>query len=538
MKQTHLKKIRVVIALVFFCLITALFLDANHLIPPAVGDAALYLQFVPSLLQFITAAGLAAAGFIVVLLLTLLFGRVFCSTVCPLGTLQDIIIRLSERWKKPRRVRFRYKKPHTLLRYGLLLLTVITLLYGSLLAVNLLDPFSNFGRLIADMIRPVYIGLTNLIVSLLESFKVYLIHPMEWKIASLITLIFPLLFLGMLIWLSAGKGRLYCNTLCPVGTLLGLVSRVSLFKIKIDKEACTVCAQCSINCKASCIRLKTKEIDFSRCIACFDCIDVCPGLGIGYKSSLTLSLNPLLTHQSPPPWRGRVRVEGKEESQGNGLPEPSKRAFLGKSVLYLAGLAQLTKTQTATATAVTPPNPVSPPGSRSLAQFTQTCTACHLCISACPTQVLQPALLQYGLAGILQPRMDYHLSFCNFDCTRCGQVCPSGAILPLGKEVKQITQLGVAQFLQERCIVYTDKTACGACAEHCPTKAVRMVPYQRNLTIPEVRGALCVGCGACEYACPVRPQRAIYVAGHAVHRVAQRPTAEPLKVEIRQDFPF
>jgi len=517
MKQMHLKKIRVVIALVFFCLTTALFLDVNHLVPPPIGNAVLYLQFVPSLLQFITAAGLAATGFIVVLLLTLLFGRVFCSTICPLGTLQDMIIRLSERWKKPKRVRFRYKKPHTLLRYGLLLLTVMTLLYGSLLAVNLLDPFSNFGRLIADLIRPVYLGLTNVIVSLLEFFKIYLIRPVEWKIASPITLVFPLLFLGLLIWLSAGKGRLYCNTLCPVGTLLGLVSHFALFKIKIDREACTVCAKCSINCKASCIRLKTKEIDFSRCIACFDCIDVCPGLGIGYQPSFGF---------------------GKGEQQGSGIPEPSKRAFLGKSVLYLAGLAELAKVQAATAAIATPSEPVSPPGSHSLAHFTRTCTACHLCIAACPTQVLQPALLEYGLTGILQPRLDYRLSFCNFDCTRCGQVCPTGAILPLDKETKQITQLGVARFLQEHCIIYTDKTACGACAEHCPTKAVTMVPYQRNLTIPEVREALCVGCGACEYACPVRPQRAIYVAGHAVHRLAQRPTAEPLKVETRQDFPF
>ncbi len=202
------------------------------MIPPAVGAAALYLQFVPSLLQFITAASLAAAGFIVVLLLTVLFGRVFCSTLCPLGTLQDIIIRLSERWKKPRRVRFRYKKPQTPLRYGILLITVITLLYGSSVAINLLDPFSNFGRLIADLIRPIYIGVTNLIVSLLEFFNVYLLHPAEWKLASLITLVFPLLFLGLLIGLSVGKGRLYCNTLCPVGALLGLVSRFPYSKLK------------------------------------------------------------------------------------------------------------------------------------------------------------------------------------------------------------------------------------------------------------------------------------------------------------------
>ncbi|MFO1433974.1 MAG: 4Fe-4S binding protein [Candidatus Competibacteraceae bacterium] len=518
MKQTHLKKIRVVIALVFFCLTTALFLDHNHLIPPALGTTALYLQFVPSLLQFITAAGLAAAGFIVVLLLTVLFGRIFCSTICPLGTLQDFIVRLAEHWKKPRRVRFRYRKPQTALHYGILLITAITLLYGSSVAINLLDPFSNFGRLIADLIRPIYIGLANLLVSILEFFNIYLIHPMEWKLASPITLVFPLLFLLLLIGLSAGKGRLYCNTLCPVGALLGLVSRFSVFKIKIDKAACTVCAKCSINCKAHCIRLKTKEIDFSRCVACFDCIEVCPGLGIGYQPSLNF---------------------GNRKQQENGLPEPSKRAFLGNSLLYLAGLAGLTQlANTQATTAAASSIPVSPPGSQSLAHFTQTCSACHLCISACPTQVLQPALLEYGLTGILQPRLDYHLSFCNFDCIRCGQVCPTGAILPLSKETKQSTQLGIAQFLRDRCIVYTDKTACGACAEHCPTKAVRMVPYERNLTIPEVREALCVGCGACEYACPVRPQRAIYVAAHAVHRMAQKPAAEPLKVETHQDFPF
>jgi polyferredoxin len=292
MNQTHLKSLRVLTSLVCFGLTAALFLDVNRLIPPVVSETALYLQFMPSLLKFINAASLATAGWIIVLLLTLLFGRVFCSTLCPLGTLQDIIIRLSERFKKPKRVRFRFKRAHTLLRYSLLLITVFTFFYGSLLAVNLLDPFSNFGRIFADLIRPVYIFCINLVARVLEFFDIYAIHPREWQASALVTLIFPLLFLGILIGLSASKGRLYCNTVCPVGTLLGFISTFALFKIKIAKDACTVCAHCSINCKASCIRLKTKEVDFSRCVACFDCIEVCPELGIGYKMSFTPILNP------------------------------------------------------------------------------------------------------------------------------------------------------------------------------------------------------------------------------------------------------
>jgi polyferredoxin len=522
MKQTYLKTIRMVIALGFFGLTVAMFLDVNHLIPPAVGKATLYLQFVPSLLQFIDTASVATAGFIIVLLLTLLFGRVFCSTICPLGTLQDILIRLSERFGKPRRVRFRYKKPHNALRYGILLITFFTFLYGSLLSVvSLLDPFSNFGRILADLLKPVYIGLTNLIAYTLEFFGSYALHPLTWRAPSLVTLIFPLLFLGVLVWLCVRRGRLYCNTLCPVGTLLGLVAKFALFKIAIAKEACGVCANCSIHCKASCIRLKTKEIDFSRCVACFDCISVCPEFGIGYKFVYAPSRHP----------------------QVEGVIDTSKRLFLGKTFLYLAGLtglSQLGKARPASQSFAHPSdlNPVSPPGSQSVTRFTHTCTACHLCVSVCPTQVLQPAFLEYGLSGLLQPRMDYHVSFCNFDCTRCGEVCPSGAILPLSKEGKQTTQLGIAQFLKERCIVYTDQTACGACAEHCPTKAVQMLPYLNNLTLPQVREAICIGCGACEYACPVRPHRAIVVPGHVVHRVAQRPETQPLQMPVNQDFPF
>jgi len=535
MKESPLKKLRVVVALVCFGLTVLVFLGFHAVTPPAVSEPVVYLQFLPSLVKYINMATLTAAGFLLVLLITLLFGRVFCSTVCPLGTLQDIIIHLAERVKRPRRVRFRYKKPRNMLRYGVLLMTAIIFLQGSLLAVNLLDPFSNFGRLFADLLRPVYIGFSNLAAHTLELFDSYAIRPLTWNPPAPVTLLFPLLFLAVLSWLSANKGRLFCNTLCPVGSLLGLVAKFAVFKITIAKDACTLCGDCSINCKAHCIRLKTQAVDFSRCIACFNCISVCPEMGIGYKSRPPSSQSPVARQGksiSPHPATRRDHPQG--------VTDASKRAFIGKSFLYLAGLTGLIQAIQARdkLPVLNDQNPVTPPGSQSIDHFTHTCTACHLCVSACPTQVLQPAFLEYGLSGMLQPRMDYQLSFCNFECTLCSQLCPTGAILPLSKETKQTTQLGIAKFLNEKCIVYTDQTACGACAEHCPTKAVQMIPYQNNLTIPEVRETICIGCGACEYACPVRPQRAIYVAGHLLHLAAQPPEMKPLKVDIRKDFPF
>jgi formate hydrogenlyase subunit 6/NADH:ubiquinone oxidoreductase subunit I len=188
--------------------------------------------------------------------------------------------------------------------------------------------------------------------------------------------------------------------------------------------------------------------------------------------------------------------------------------------------------------------PVSPPGSESIARFTSLCTACHLCVSLCPSQVLAPSFLGYGLSGMMQPQLDFRTSHCNFDCTICSGVCPSGALVPLAKETKKQTQLGVAKFIKENCVVYTDNTNCGACSEHCPTKAVRMVPYLnatgRKLVIPEINGAVCVGCGGCEHACPTIPYKAIYVEGNPVHKFAEKPVETKLmqQPETGEDFPF
>ena len=239
-------------------------------------------------------------------------------------------------------------------------------------------------------------------------------------------------------------------------------------------------------------------------------------------------------------------------------PDISKRNFIAGSALFVAALsgcsvqaiAQNRKNRRSRRSGgnsqehhhgnhyVVGEHVATPPGSHNRHHFTGACTACHLCVSACPTGVLKPSLFEYGVFGMMQPFMDYDASFCNHECVRCTEICPNGAILPLTVEEKLTTQIGIVRFEKQNCIVVTEGTSCGSCSEHCPTKAVRMVPYMDELTIPEITPDICVGCGACEYACPVTPYKAIVVDGLLEHQLAQRPEEEELDEKPLEDFPF
>ncbi len=182
--------------------------------------------------------------------------------------------------------------------------------------------------------------------------------------------------------------------------------------------------------------------------------------------------------------------------------------------------------------------PISPPGALSTERFQNRCSSCHLCISKCPTNVLKPAFTEYGIGGVMQPTMFFEKGFCNFDCTICSDVCPNDALKSLTKDEKHKTQMGHVVFIEDICIVPTKHQSCGACAEHCPTQAVKMIPYKDGLTIPTINTDICVGCGACEFICPVRPHRAIFVEGNEVH-VEAKPFITETKKEIKiDDFGF
>jgi ferredoxin len=507
---------RVAVSLTLMLLIAFILLDFSGLLNTGTINALLYLQFFPSLLKSVETGLLAAGGFLVVLAATLLWGRLYCSTICPLGALQDILARIAKPFR--RRKKYRFSRPLNFLRYAILIAIVLSFFTGVHLLLLLLEPYSNFGRIVSDLLRPLYYGVNNILAGILQKWGVYSVYVVPLKHISMLSFFYALSVLGVLIGMTWRKGRLFCNTICPVGALLGLVAKASMFKIRIDEASCESCGLCSADCKAGCIDVKNKTVDMSRCVGCFNCLPACPQEGIRY------------------------RLRSPKKKQDNGVSLPRRRIVTG--VLTAAGaLLLLHKIHGQGSEKGKRPverkRHAAPPGSLNADHYNSHCTACHLCVSACPTQVLQPALLEYGLTGVMQPFMNYRAHFCNYECNRCTLVCPTGAVLPLSVEEKKLTQIGKAVFIKQNCVVFTDETACGACSEHCPTKAVDMIPYKGSLKIPEVTQSICVGCGACEYACPTHP-KSIYVEGHYIQCKAEKPKVkkEEHEKKAEEDFPF
>lgn len=532
MKQKHLKVFRVIISLLFLIAITIAFLDFRNILGKDYYNTVTYLQFIPSIVKFINVVSLSVAGFIIITLITALAGRVYCSTVCPLGILQDVVSRIANRFKSKRKRKYKFGKPYNVLRYSLLGLTIISFLFGSIYIVNLLDPYSNYGRIVTGFFKPATIAINNLVAKGLENFDNYFLYPVDIKWMRWSVMAFPILLFGTVVLMSAKNGRIYCNTICPVGTLLGFLSKYSVFKIKFNEATCINCGKCAVVCKANCIDIKNKYVDYSRCVDCYNCLQICPTFGISYQSDLK-----------------KIPALQPETAGVKTDTDVGKRTFIATTLAYIgAGLTLSSRkvyskeevvVKNPTTIPVNKNYPVSPPGSLSIQHMKDNCTACHLCVSACPTSVLQPSFLEYGFTGMMQPYMDYHTNYCNFDCTLCTDICPTGALLPVSHEEKKTLQLGKVHFEIDNCVVHTEKTACGSCSEHCPTQAVYMIPYEGALTIPEINPDICIGCGACEYACPTRPYRAIYVDGNPEHLVAEKPTSEKLEdVDPEEDFPF
>ncbi|MBF8295682.1 MAG: 4Fe-4S ferredoxin iron-sulfur binding domain protein [Bacteroidetes bacterium] len=519
--MSSIKNIRVFIAIVVFILASVIFLDFTSSIPASWSSGFVALQLVPSLTKLFTGLTLTSLGLVFVLLLTLLLGRVYCSTICPLGTLQDIVIRLTSRMKLKKW--YRYKKAPLLVHYGLLAVSVVSAFAGSMILVDLLEPFSNFGRILTNLADPVVVSINNATAFILGRFGIFSLYHVPLIHLQMIVLLYTLAFLAFIVYLSAQHGRLFCNMLCPAGALLGLLSKLSLYKITIIEERCTDCGFCEMVCKANCIDSEAKKIDFHACVGCFNCIDSCPTVGLTF--------------------------EGFWKQKPVAMLEPvdaRRRAFLGALVATSAAIivpADSTKSG-GTPNQVSYDNsrwlPITPPGSHGRERFSNLCTACQLCVSVCPTQVLTPSLLEYGIAGLMQPKMNYSASSCNYECVMCTQVCPTGAILPLDPPAKKEVQLGKAAFVKDDCIVITKKKDCGACSEHCPTKAVKMVPYEGKLLLPELNNDICVGCGACEHPCPTTPKKAIYVVANPVHLKAKKPQVLKLEIplENQKEFPF
>lgn len=537
-RPNYLKGLRVLLAALFFIPILLFFLDFTNKMPVDVHKL-LHVQLLPAILGGMF--GIVAVLF----LLTLLFGRIYCSVLCPAGVFQDIINRLFCIGKKKKKGvrRFKYHKPLNWVRYALLAATAITALLGFSGLCLLLDPYSNFGRIAANLFRPSVMWGNNVLADWLMKMDNYSLFHVTISTVSIAGLVSGIVALVVFAVLVIFRGRLFCNSLCPVGALLSLVSRYSFFRISFDKEACTHCGNCEHTCKAEAIDTKNLTVDTSRCVDCFNCVSSCAKGGLQYR------FNPPFRKGEKRIAEATMNMEAEQQPAVN-----SRRTFLATGATVAATLPIVSAIAEGVGQCEGHGQgsghgkgkgkgrkkwpPITPPGSLSLERFKDKCTGCHICVVKCPSQVLRPAGLEYGFDYLLKPRMAYINSYCNYECTVCSEVCPAGAIRPIAVEEKKSLQVGIATFFINRCIVKTEGTDCGACSEHCPTQAVHMVPYEGTLTIPQVNPDLCVGCGGCESICPVRPMRAIIVKSNVVHQTIVLPEEEEVKNVEVDDFGF
>ena len=555
-----LRIFRVVFALVFFIFISAQFVDVYNDLPkwyykynPA------WVQFTPSFLRAVSGGALASAWvFISLILLTIIFGRAYCSFLCPFGILSDILRRIallpsrlplvknSAFGKKCGRLfgKMFYAPARNILRGVFLALAIFFVSMGWTALLGFIDPYSLFGKVAGGLLHTASGYAANVLSGIFYNFGIYSIEPTAGSVSiPVIAFLISLFILIGLFVASAFRGRIFCNTICPVGAFLGLLGKVSVFKMRIDDAACVKCGMCARECKAQCIDFKNKTIDASRCVDCFNCASVCRKdaiyFGIGKFGNLgrqKKTLNNLGDGN---------RNSDKEQKGVPGFSLNSGRraffsrsfgfgvAILGAARAEAKGNGMRRRKHLGKNACKDEISPFSLPGNRpdkrltvpagaiSIDNFLEHCTGCQICVAACKAHILKPSIGEYGLAGFMQPFMDYSAGFCLDTCHDCSKICPTGAIRFVSKAEKRLIKIGTAIFDEDLCVVKRDGTDCSACGEHCPAQAIEMLPFGKkelNLYIPHVHKEVCIGCGACEYVCPVVPHKAIVVRGLAVHR--------------------
>lgn len=517
-----MKHIRRLLALIFFVGLNWLFLDITGSAQHCVGWMA-RLQLLPALLA------LNWVVFVLIGIVTAVMGRIYCSTICPLGIMQDVIswiagrLQLNKTKRRFGRFSYRNTKGLRILRISVFAIFVVCLFAGFATFVQLLAPYSSWGRMVTLMLRPLFEMGNNLLAARSEAagtFDYYQVDVWMRSLPVLIIAIVTFVIVAVMAWID---GRFYCNNICPVGTLLGFLSRRSLLGVRIDADKCKSCRLCERACKGSAIFIPTKEqraqgleprVDLDRCVDCFDCLDKCNSDALHFAKPLAA------------PVAATVADSGKSTDPANG---PTRRAFLTATAAVLGTAALKAADEKTTDGGFTDlidkqrpqrQQPICPPGSVSLRHLQQHCTGCQLCVSACPNGVLRPS---GDLMHMMIPEASYERGYCRPECTRCSDVCPAGAIIRFeGDErarraVKASTKIGTAHWIKENCIVLNDGVSCGLCSRRCPSGAITMVASDPNddksPKIPVVDEERCIGCGACENLCPSRPFSAIYVEG-------------------------
>ena len=434
---------------------------------------------------------------LVTLAVTLAVGRAWCGWLCPLGTLLGWVrfpsarareTRLSPRWKAVKNIA---------------LLPILTMaLFGSL-SLLILDPLALLTRTMTVAVLPAInagitaveraaygVGFLRPAVDLVERFLRGPVLPVVQPVFAQNVLI-ALLFVGVL-GLNALADRFWCRYLCPLGALLGLLSKVSFLRPALGKS-CNRCGQCTAACRVDAIDARSGyEIVPSECTVCLDCLATCPEGGAGFRRH----------------WRpDRVREY-----------DPSRRQFLAGLGSGAIGVMLL---RTGLRVKQVFPFLIRPPGVRTESEFLAKCIRCSQCMKVCPTAGLQPVSTETGVGALWTPRLVPRLGYCDYGCNACGQVCPSGAIPPLDLEQKRVADIGEAIIDRNRCLPWAYGIPCIVCEEMCPVpdKAVRLqeatviddLGSELVVQQPYVLQDRCIGCGICEYQCPVAGEAAIRV---------------------------
>lgn len=494
---TMLRKIRITLGSVMFIGLSLLFLDFT-------GTLHQWLSWMAKVQALEAVLALNVAVIAGLAVLTFLFGRIYCSIICPLGVMQDVFGWLG---KKSKKNRYTFSKEYKWLRYGLLAIFIAGCLAGVGTIIELLAPYSAFGRICTMLLQPLWMLGNNALASIAEHYESYAFYGVDVWMKSLPVFFIALLTLIIIAILAWRNGRTYCNTICPVGTVLSFISRFSLLKIHFDEDKCKNCSLCTKNCKAACIDFKNHKVDYSRCVVCGDCIKSCKFGALSYSR--------------------KTSGTSKTGTTSDASVDANKRSFLiATALVSTAALAQEKKhvdgglADIIEKKAPERKTPIVPPGARSLKHMTQHCTGCQLCVSKCPNDVLRPSM---DITNLMQPVMSFEKGYCRPECTRCSEVCPAGAIKLIDKEEKSGIQIGHAVVYPDFCLSALGENECGNCARHCPVGAIEMAPSDPeddlSPSVPAVNENACIGCGACEHLCPVRPLSAIHVEGHEVHKM-------------------
>ncbi len=449
---------------------------------------------------------------LLVLVVTVVLGRVFCGWVCPLGTTLDLTEHLLLRRRKGSPAHL--NRPRW--KYALLGLSLAAALFGAQLAW-LLDPIPLFTRTASLVAYPVLIAAYNAGVvggrPVLRAVGLHL-YPTDMAPTFALNLAVLAVFVAILA-LSALSRRYWCRTLCPLGALLAFVGRFSLLKRRV--EGCVQCRRCAGECKMGAVAESPGPLDdygatlAAECIQCYDCL-VCPKEGIA-----GISL--------------RGRTEGVQAATG-----ASRRHFLtsvGLGALYGAAAVTGAGRRATSPKLIRPPGAIirisargsagdEPPpyngaGIRTMteSEFRDLCLRCGECMRACVTGGLQPAVAEAGFDGLFTPVLVPKLGHCEQGCTACGQVCPSGALGEFLVAEKKSIQIGLATVVKDRCLAWrpgAQYRLCLVCNEHCSYQAVELLKEPGGISRPVVNADTCVGCGECERFCPIKPEAAIVVS--------------------------